>query len=481
MSAGIWHSYAQLITPQPGKDGARRPLLRNTGIVVAGGAALVWLARAVMHSREASALFLCATMFILLLLWCGGFAASAVRQNQPAYACLVPHLHRRLTMCCVAAFVISSVALAVTISMAFDYRGYSLAFTGLMFPYLLLLQRSPSAFFVPFFCWAVPNLTPDAWADALAAPLLSLGPPALWALCIAANVALMASTLRWALPRGGDRHFASRDRIDLMAKKGPEAVASRARQQGDNWRIIYNRALRRDSVPSAPQGNQMLHALGGSVHDGGFIAGTIIISAVAVAISVLRSTDLSVAAWLKTGDSVSVVLSLLLLLQLLSYSSVTLLTLGACTSEQELYRLSPSAPAAREFNRVLATALLRRFARLWLAVLAGLVCVHFALTLSPLPSFYPLAQASLALPVACLLLRDYARMRNVARTGTSAVLMMAFIAASSAFSGIADSHPDFPWLVPAVVVSACSLFAIWMRWRAMMATPPAFPTGRLAQ
>ncbi|HEX8405053.1 MAG TPA: hypothetical protein VF670_10580 [Duganella sp.] len=481
MSAGVLRDYAQLFPLQPGKTGSRRPLLRNTGIVVASGAALVWFAHAVMHSAEAGALFLCATVFLVLLLWCGGFAASAVRQNQPAYACLVPHLHRRLTTCCVALFVISSAALAFTISMAFDYRGYSLAFTGLLFPYLLLLQRSPLAFFLPFLCWAVPNLMPDAWVDPLAAPLLALGELPLWALCIAANVALMALILRFVLPRGGDRHFASRDRIDLLAKRGPEAVASRVRQQGDSWRMIYTRALRRDSVPSAPQGNQMLHALGASVHDGGFIVATIIIGAVAVAISVLRGTDLSVAAWLKTGDSVSMVLSLLLLLQLLSYTSGALLTLGACTNEQELYRLSPSAPAARQFNRVLATALLRRFARLWLVVLAGLVCVHFALTRSLPPSAYPLAQASLALPVACLLLRDYARMQNVARMGTSAFTMMAFIAASSAFSGIAARHPDFPWLVPAVVVAACSLFAVWIRWRAMMETPPAFPAGRLSR
>jgi hypothetical protein len=478
MSAGVLQNYAQLFPLQPGKTGARSPLLRNTGIVLAGGAALVWFARAVMHSPEVSALFLCGTVLMLLSLWCGAFAASAVRQNQPAYACLVPHLHRRLTTCCVALFVVSSVAFAFTISVAFDYRGYSLALTGLLFPYLLLLQRSPLAFFVPFICWAFPKLVPGAWIDAAAAPLLALGELPLWALCIAADVALMAATLRLALPRGGDRHFASRSRIDLLAKRGPEAVASRMRQQGDSWRIIYTRALRRDSVPSAPQGNQMLHALGASVHDGGFIAGTIIISAVAVAISVLRGTDLNMFAWLKTGDSVSVVLSLLLLLQVLSYTSVALLALGAQTGEQELYRLVPSAPAARGFNRVLAKALLRRFARLWLVVLAGLVCVHFALTRSLLPSAYPLAQASLALPVACLLLRDYARMQNVARTGTSAFVMIGFIAASSAFSGIADSYPDFPWLVPVVVVSAFSLFALWIRWRTMMAAPPAFPAGR---
>ncbi|HWW69792.1 MAG TPA: hypothetical protein VN089_07625, partial [Duganella sp.] len=143
-----------------------------------------------------------------------------------------------------------------------------------------------------------------------------------------------------------------------------------------------------------------------------------------------------------------------------------------------LYRLAPAAPPARDINRVFARALLLRFARIWLVALAGLVCIDLAHTGSLAPRVYPLALASLTLPLACLLLPDYARLRAKRIViGWAVALVVTF----ALFVAMDRRHPDFPWLMPAGVIAAGTLLTLWVRWWSMVKTlPPAFPVGRLA-
>lgn len=480
MSAGALRGYAQLVAPHWGSSGSRYSLLRNSAIVVAGGAALTSFARAVMHSPKLGAAFTCITMFVWLWMSCGGFAVSAARQNQPAYACLVPHLHRRLIVCCVAMSVFSSVVLAVTISMAFDYRGWSLALTGLLFPSFMLMQRYPLAFLVPGVIGLAANLIPEAWLDPLAAPLLALGEPGLWTLCVAADIALMALALRVALPRGGDRHFAVQERIDFWSKKGTDGVALRTRAQGGNWDAGYHRALRRAGAPSATQEDKMLHALGARAHEGAALRTSLCIVLLGVAIAIAKAAGLRIWPPLLLGGPVPVMLMAPLLQLLPSYVEGVRTAMASNTGEQELYRLSPSMPMPRDVNRALAKMLLRRFAKIWLVILAALMFLHFAMT-GRFWSAYPLAQASLTLPFACLMLRDYARMDVAPRTWRAGVRMLSWIAGFSLYIGIVSDSPNFPWLIPATIVAVGSLLVLWRRWGAMMQAPPAFPAGRLAQ
>lgn len=480
MSAGTLRAYTQLIAPQPGSSGSRYALLRNSVIVVAGGAAFVWFARAVMHSPKLGAALTCVTMLVWLWMSCGGFAVSAARQNQPAYACLVPHLHRRLMICCVAMAVFSSLALAVTISMAFDYRGWSLALTGLLFPSFMLMQRYPLAFLVPGIFGLAANLIPEAWLDPLAAPLMALGEPGLWTLCVAADIALMALALRLALPRGGDRHFAVQDRIDFWSKKGTDGVARRTRAQGGNWDAGYHRALRRAGAPSATQEDKMLHALGAPAHEGAAFLTSLCIVLLGIAIAIAKAAGLRIWPPLLLGGPVPVMLMASLIQLLPSYVERVRTAMASNRGEQELYRLSPSMPMPRDVNRALAKMLLRRFAKIWLVVVAALMCLHFAMT-GRFWSAYPFAQASLTLPFACLMLRDYARMDVSPRTWRTGVRTLCFIAASAVYIGIVSQSRDFPWLIPATIVAVGSLLVLWRRWVAMMQAPPAFPAGRLAQ
>lgn len=474
MSAGVLRAYMPLFHQLIGDAPARRSLARLVGILGAATAAVFWFSRAVMHSAAVGDAFCCLALLILLMMCGGTFVVSAARQNHPANACLVPHLRRRLITCCVVLAVASSVVLASVTSLFFGHFGLALAGAGLLFPFLLLAQRFPLAAALPVASWWFSKLLPEAWLDRLAALVSALSEPALSALGIALGIALLALGLKWALPRGGDRHFASQDRIEMWRTPGAEGAALRARKRRRFWSAGYAGALRRDSARPGAPGRKMLHALGTGVHDGWQLFSMVAFSAVAVGALLAKAPEFRFFGWLPGYH----LLQISILWSVQSYTFAVLTVAGARAGEQALYRLAPAAPPARDFNRVFAGALLWRFTRIWLVALAGLVCIDMAHTGSLVPRAYPLALASLTLPLACLLLPDYARLRpNRIVIGWAVALVVTF----ALFVAMDHRHPDFPWLMPAGVIAAGTFLALWVQWRSMVTMlPPAFPVGRLA-
>lgn len=462
MSAGLYRAYAPLFHEVTGDPDSRRRLLR-IGAMLSGASALVfWLANHVMHSPDLGKWFCCLAVLGWVAILCGGFVNSAVRQNQPANASLVPQLRRRLSTCCVALFAASSLLMATVAYLFFGHFGYALAGAGLLVPYLLLMQRALWIGALPVLPWWLEALLPAAWFDGFAAALPAWGEPALATLGIAADILLLLLALRLALPRGGDRHIAWARRRAMWQVAGPQGVALRERERGWTGNVGYARVLRRDSRPTASPGRQMMHALGAGVQEGACVWSVLGLSLIAVA-ALLPDLGHFQARW--PGASVAM-FNVSILMAVQSYASALLGAVDARAGEVGLYRLTPAAPHTRDFNRVFATTVLMRFARVWLVSLAGLTAVTCAANANLSPGAFPLALASLTLPLACLLPRNPARLRARPADGPTQVMTVMMLVGFSVFFQVTGAqYPDFPWLLPAGVIAAGSLLTLWRQWQ----------------
>jgi hypothetical protein len=476
MSAGVYRAYAPLFHQLLGEPGGRRSLLRTSGILLVVIALGTWLSLAVMHKPDAAGAFCGVGLAGLVWLWCAVFVSSAARQNHPANACLVPHLRRRLIVLCIVLFVVSSLLLATLISVFFGHFGYALAVAGVLVPFVLLMERFAYIGLLPVLASPLSQAVPTAWSDRLSASLAGVSEPTLSVLGIAIDIVLLAWGLRMALPRGGDSHFARADRRALWQAAGSDAAALRELQRRRAWRKGYERVLRRDSVASAAPGRKMMHAMGTTVNEESYILRAVVYSLGAVFAALASLPDFKIFGPMTAFGFVQA----LILMSIPSYTGAVLSAAGTHNAEQGLYRLAPGAPFARDLNRVLAKTVLLRFLKIWVVVLAGLVCVDFALQGGLVLRSYPLAMASLTLPFLCTLLPDYARLRAGPRFGVIFGLPVALVLVYLVCAAVAARYPGFPWLVPAGFIAACSLLTLWVQWISMVKMAPAFPAGRLA-
>jgi hypothetical protein len=474
--SGVYRAYAPLFHQVLGHAGSRRTLLWISGVLVVLAALGTWLSVAVEHAAEGGGILCCAAVVVLLWLWSSIFVGSAILQNHPANACLVPHLRRRLITACVGLFVVSSVVLAVTASIFFGHFGYALAGAGLLVPYVLLMQRFFYLAILPVYASPLSQLVPVAWSDRLTATLASINEPTLSLLGVAADILLLAWGLNIVLPRGGDRHFVVSARRTLWRSAGKDGAALRELQRRHVWRWGYARVLRRDSLRAGAPGHKMMHTLGTAVNQGNAVFGVVVCALVAVLAALAKVADGKIMGPLTIFDFAQV----MMLLSLFSYTVAVRSAAFTHNAEQGLYRLTPGAPSARELNRVFAKAVLLRFLKIWLVVVAGLVAIDCARRGGLAVRAYPLALASLTLPFLCVLLPDYARLRAGPGLGVTFGLPVTLILGYMFFAALAARHPGLPWMVLVCPIAACSLLTLWVQWISMVKMPPAFPAGRLA-
>jgi hypothetical protein len=475
MSA-VYRAYAPLFYQMLGHAGSRRTLLWMSALLAGLAVLGAWLSVAVNHAAEGGGTLCCAAVVVLLWIWSSVFVSTAMLQNHPANACLVPHLRRRLITACIVLFVVGSVVLAATVSLFFGHFGYTLAGAGLLVPYVLLAQRFPHLAMLPVFAPPLSQLMPVAWTDGLTASLASISEPTLSLLGVAADVVLLAWGLSMALPRGGDQHFAVSARRMLWLTAGKDGAALRELQRRRGWHWGYARVLRRDSVRAGAPGHKMMHTLGTAVTEGRAIVGVAVCALLAVLAAMANVPDGKIIGPLTIFDFAQG----MILMSISSYAIAVPSAAVAHHAEQGLYRLTPGAPSARELNRVFAKTVLLRFLKIWLVVLAGLVAIDCARRCSLELRAYPLALASLTLPFVCMLLPDYARLRASPHWGVSVGMPVALILAYLFFAALAARHPGFHWLVLACPIAACSLLMLWVQWISMIKMSPGFPAGRLA-
>lgn len=412
-------------------------------------------------------------------LWCGAFLRSAVQQNMPSNACLVPGLRSGLMRLTAKLYIAWTVVTALLSGLLLGHAGYGLVLGGVFSIYVLLSQRYwinllPSVLIVASLTLVDHPLDRlQAAADAVGEPLITL---------LGAVLVLLSGrfALRAAFPQGGDRHWIwYRCHTRMEARNRGEVLVGEP-GGGLRWlawlRAPYNAALRADSRSGAGQGRQMMHALGTAAHDGGTIAyavaSTMIMVPVGFYIAGKGDPTLSMLT--------SAIMQATLMVSVLLYPSTVALHAMRFSGEQSLYRLTPAAPAAARINRVLMGTLLFRWLRLWLVSALAILCVDFATLGQWQLRGITFALAMLVLPFAGLLMRDYGasppRLNSMLAMVTSLLVVAAYVALA-----IADQmHPGLPLFWFGGGVALLSVIVLALRWNQLMTLPPMLPAGRLA-
>lgn len=141
-------------------------------------------------------------------LWCGAFLKSAVQQNQPAYACLVPQLRRRLMTLTATSYLACTSVTAAMASVLLGHGGYALVCGGMFSVYMLFAQRYAMLNLLPSAVILVSVSMQNQPLHALAATAETMGEPAVAGAGALVLLLLGRLGLHAAFPQGGDRHWA---------------------------------------------------------------------------------------------------------------------------------------------------------------------------------------------------------------------------------------------------------------------------------
>ncbi|GJJ04162.1 hypothetical protein RugamoR64_47000 [Duganella rhizosphaerae] len=472
-------AYTQLLLQVVRDRCANRMMVRISALLALGAlvvAVMVWSLRSHMELAWQAPLGMSA---MLIVMWCGAYLKSAVQQNHPANACLVPQLRRRLIVLTVALFTACGLAVAVMAAAVFGHFGYALVGAGAFFCYMLYAQRYTVLAFLPTLI-IFGSLSLKAWLAALWQSLAAMGEPALAGVGLIAVAALGAAGIQLVFPRGGDRHWAwyARNAALIRRVQGgllkPEDVGARNRLSM-LLRFGYSATLRRDSQPGATPARMLMHTMGPTAYEGGYLAYLLLVTAVAAGVVLYAGGDTSaVREMMRTF-----VMQICLLVAVVLYAADLLKSASRHGAEQTLFFLAPRAPVAAQVNRMLGAALLARFLRVWLLAAAVAFLVDMLLIGAPRIYGSTFLLAALLLPFSCVLLRDYAvtpaSHRQMTTLTWTFVSMLAYLVALAAENNLPEL--SLFWVGGAVML--VTLLVLRWRWLRLMALPAVLPAGRL--
>jgi hypothetical protein len=410
-------------------------------------------------------------------MWSGAFLKNAAQQNQPAYACLVPGLRGRLMALTALLFTACTLLATALTALFYGHAGYALVGAGLLSVYILFANRYYALNFFPSVVIIASVTNNNRPMHMLFDTTNAIGEPVVAGVGAIVVVLLGVLGVQAVFPQGGDRHWTWHRRLGReQARIRGTALAGAV--GGARWmawlRLAYDAALRRDSRGGASQGRKMMHALGRKAHDGG----AMIYMLVTTLVMVLAGRELTG----QGGSDVVLVSSSTMqgcvLLAMLIYAVTASATVARHSAEQGLYRLTPAAPSAPQINRVLAGTLLFRCLRLWLLSLACAMCIDLA-TFGQLRGI-TFMLATLMLPVAGLVLRNYALMPARSSEAVAIAGTVLLVAGCIAALWVEEMLPAFPWAWAGGAMLLASAAGLYLRWRQMLALPPALPAGRLA-
>ncbi|MCU6497164.1 hypothetical protein LPN04_05075 [Rugamonas sp. A1-17] len=472
-------AYSQLLLQVARDRCASRSLTRISGLVLLVGVAALVFARYIERPQLGLGMLVGALSFVMMS-WGGAMLKSAVQQNQPANACLVPKLRHRLIVLTLMLYGAMTLLIAAMIGAVFGHFGYALVGAGLFYSFILYAQRYPVLAIMP-------SLVIVLSVSVLSAPLHALwdaigwmGEPALSGIGLIAASVLGGFGMRAAFPRGGDSHWSWHARRAAALRR----AQGDAPKPGDtaNWsrwtmpmRIGYRAGLRRDSRGGAAPGRMLAHTFGPAAHEGGYHVAALLILLVLLVLRGFGDSEL-LRQMVRTS-----LLQASVLVSVVIYAAELQKSVVRHGAEQALYLLTPGAPAGAQLNRVLGAALLKRFLRVWLVTVACAATIDMVMRGAPHLYASTCVLSALMLPLACTLLRDYAKMP--ASTNQTAILIATFLAifAYLMMLGVERTWPAFPvfWVCAAIVLA--SVLALRWRWRRFTALPAVLPAGRLLE
>jgi len=434
-----------------------------------------------MHDWRAGVVAAGVFLTALIVVWWFQLLGSAIRQNEPALACLIPHQRRRIVTVVALAWFAGSLAIGLVFGVALNHVGYSLLAGAATLMYFAVLQRLPMVALAPLAIMVATKFVPLPPPTAL---VMSLGETGITALGLLVLALLAPPLARLLFPRGGDAHLAfHRQFVDrAKALKAAQGIPGQEWTvwRGSSWmERLYFADLRRLSERAAiaprpgGQADVLLVALSGSAHPGSALLCILALTLLALA------SGGNLLAYMGLQGSVVQLCLLLLVMPLAAHVHAVTTAVQRFRAEQSLLRLSPAAPASADFNRRFGGALLRRFAILWLASTAGAALVGAIMIPGVQTQVAVGLTAVLALPLAACLVRDYASMRRLS-AGTLVAILAAIVALTVVLNGgMALWRTHAPW----TLIGGLALAAVcvtYYRWRRMASLPVAFPAGRLA-
>lgn len=420
-------------------------------------------------------------MFLALIsglgiLWCGDFLKSAIQQNLPANAVLVPGLRAglmRMTALLYAGCVLFSAALGW---LMLGHPGYVLLAAGSLSVFILFANRYAWLNLLPSAIFIATLFVTNRPLDLLSDVVLSVGEPLLTFLGAMLLLLLGWKGLLAAFPQGGDRHWAWRScALRRQARSRGEAQVGGVGAGGLRWlawlRKPYAAALRTDSRPGADAGRQLMHTIGPAANDGTAIA-YLALAAVAMALVLYRMSA--------SKELVLMLMCSTTMQSVLMYVSSVVKQVARRGAEQRLYLLTPAAPAAAQINRTLMRTLLFRALRLWLLASLCVAGVDVVMQGGLKIRGVTFLIAMLLLPCAGLVLRNYAAIPAHTRETPATALMLAMVLVCTLLPLLAYTQPGLPWFGFGGAIGIGAVIGLWLRWRQVMALPPVLPAGRLA-
>jgi hypothetical protein len=415
-----------------------------------------------------------------IAMW-GMFLQSAIRQNAPSHARLVPGLRRRLMVMVAAVYAAGALLLAALGAVVIGHFGYALTALAAFFPFLLLVQRHAWLSLAPSVVIFASVGVFKSEVKHAAMLATAYGEPVFTAVALALICLVGAASLQFAFPDGGDRHYAWRLRLG----RKPGFRLNGERQAGGNrfsvmcsplMRAGYMISLRRDSQAAAPKNRMMMYGLGPSIHAGGFIAAVVAILPVAWVAHHFAYDGREFFRLLLSAAP----LQLMALMPAPLYAHSPLNAIRQSAAEQSLLRLTPGMPPPATLNRALGGAMLSSYLRIWGVGAVVTVLLGAMRESAPMVSAYTFASIALFLPPACMLLRDFAAART---SGDDLISLLTVILTPILFLAafaLSETVSDMPWLGIGLVILSATTIALAVLWRRLAALPPAFPAGRVA-
>ncbi|AVR97260.1 hypothetical protein [Pseudoduganella armeniaca] len=278
------------------------------------------------------------------------FLGSAIRQNQPALACLVPRQHGRIVRAVAAGWALAGLSIAVSLGLPFGHFGYVLLAAATALLYLAALQQWPALLLVPLGVMILDRFVPLVPGTGLRAVFAMLGEPGLTLAGLALLLAPAVLVLRLLLPRGGDRHLAWQRRYDERAQAMKEALALPGQEYAAAWRpsswlqqpylVSLRRLSERLGLARAPRNRAqaLLFALRSAAHPGAMLG------ALAASVAFVLAAGSRLGQSLDRDGLAGLACVILLVTPLVTHVHAVLTALQRYRTEQALLRLTPLAP-----------------------------------------------------------------------------------------------------------------------------------------
>ena len=414
---------------------------------------------------------------VFYCIWWTMFIQSAVRQNAPSHAQLVPYLRGRLIRV-TAALWLAGALYGSLLGALFGHAGWGLLAVALFMLIFALKQRFPQAGSIPGVAILayifIPHPEFHLWLL-----LKGVGEPAVTAIGLPLMAIIGAVFLPSLYLGGGDRHR----RWQTTFAYRLEAIRTGIMRESDtpesmHWnrlqRSAYTMSLKRVCADGATPAQMQMYALGPNAHWMMYAATPLVLLLLAIPARML----LQLSAFL--SGLAPLYLTFIVMIPLGCFVQNVGISIYRTSTEQGLMQLAPGAVPASLFNRALARELLGGFFKLWLICAVSGVVLGRTFSGGEASWVYLLSLAGLMLPVSILLLRNYAAMG--APYGSSAT---ALIAGGMLILTIASRSMKmllWPQIWTAIGIASVLLTALLLvrGWRRMMAMPVAFPARRMA-